>query len=418
MLLGLIFIVLSSIVQAQVWTARNLWNSDWEAKYSEWVEQEVSKTIFTCKGIRGCQPSPYDGISADCADATYALRLIFAYENSLPFSAKNPLASARSSLQRFSQSMTRFNHLPAGPQRVVAFANYLGLSLGTETLAANDSYPLKLTQISSGHFYMYKLKKNGQFIRHSYNIKGIDSKGNMNLIYATQASKVAGAPLYERVKRLYNYPRVYQWGFRGYLISEEESEQSLFNYKLSMESSEQFELAGRLSEEAFFDLIKEGLSTETESVSEVIQSRLKELCDQVRERVDIVAKAQVFLAQSNGRCMDYEKYDTHSTPSRDGRLKTMIESFQAYWEKQSGSASIEATQLELMEALFNKDASASSTSALKAFCPISYRATETVHLGEVVQRVKKGLLSSHPNDSLALRWGETQRGRTKCHAFY
>lgn len=419
-MLALIFLLnLLPITLADVWTPTEKWNVDWENRYAQWVASpKVHQTIFSCRGRKNCVPGPYEGVSADCADVSYIMRVIFAYENSLPFSAKNPVASEESKIQRFTQAMTRFDAVAAGPKRVVAFANYLGKSLGTETLSLNDSYPLALDQISSGDFYMYKKKGGDNFIRHSYNIKNIDAKGNFNLIYATQASKAAGDPLYERVKQLYSPPVKYRWGFRRYLLPETEIEGTDKVSFLTTRSEEQFSLALTLSEEAFFAHVKKLNATETETAEGILRGKLKELCEQIKERVDIVNKGLAHRAATELKCMDYTNFDTHSTPSRDGRLKAMVMSLDTTWRELQADTSLLPATLALTSALLDEAPSASSEADLLAYCPISYKANSVVGLREIVRRVKANLLSSHPNDSLEARWGETTTDRTKCPAFY
>jgi hypothetical protein len=419
MLALLIFLKLSSFALADVWTPTEKWDLAWETRYAEWVASpNVHQTMFSCRGRKNCVPGPYEGVAADCADVAYTMRLIFSYENSLPFSAKNPVASAESKVQRFTQAMTRFDAIPAGPKRVVAFANYLGKSLGTETLSLNDSFPLALDQISTGDFFMYKKKAGENFIRHTYNIKNIDVKGNFNLIYATQASKAAGDPLYERVKQLYSPPVKYRWGFRRYLLPDDEIEGTDKVSFLTSYSEAQFDLAKTLSEDAFFAHVKKLLATETESLDAVLVGKLKELCEQIKERVDIVNKGLAHREATALQCMDYTNFDTHSTPSRDGRLKAMVSSLEATWRDGQADTTLLPTTLALTSALLDETTTASGESELLAYCPISYKPGSVVSLREIVRRVKANLLSSHPNDALEARWGETTTDRTKCPAFY
>ena len=410
--LSLFLLLLASTSWAAVWVPTRQWDPEWEARFSQWVASpNVRRTIFTAA------TSPYKGISADCADVSYVFRALFAFENSLPFSAKNPVATAQSRVQRFSHAMTRFDTLAAGAPRVVAFANYLSDSLGTETLAANDSFPLALDKIHAGDFFMYKKRGGDSFIRHTYNVKGIDARGNFNLIYATQAIRASGDALYERVKALYNAPTKYRWGFRRYAHPESEVDMNKASLLLDM-SEEQYDLAQALGEEGFFAHVKALLRTEIESAESVLTAQLKELCDQVKERVDIVKKGLDHLRASNNACMDYTNFDTHSTPSRDGRLKAMVVSLENAWAQHRADSSLSPQTIALLGALLDESASAADQAALLAHCPIVYRGNEQVSLRDIRARLNANLMSSHPNDNLAARWGENNLPRTSCRAFY
>ncbi len=56
-----------------IWQANNRWNDEWEAKYSQWLQNEVTPEFFKKHKIQ-----------TDCADALVGLRWIFARMNSLP----------------------------------------------------------------------------------------------------------------------------------------------------------------------------------------------------------------------------------------------------------------------------------------------------------------------------------------------
>ena len=59
--------------QASVWKEQNQWDSSWEEKYSNWIQTSFNEDIFTA--------GKYKGIPTDCADAVYAARAIFSFEN-------------------------------------------------------------------------------------------------------------------------------------------------------------------------------------------------------------------------------------------------------------------------------------------------------------------------------------------------
>jgi hypothetical protein len=403
------------MAHADVWKDSQLWNDEWETKFSNWMKTpSVHKEMFVST------TSLYKGVIADCADVAYAFRIIFAFENSLAFSAKNPMATAKSELKVFSNKMTRFDNIKDPHQRVVAFINYLGKSVGTETLAANDTYPMKLATIRAGDVFLYKQKKNNEFVRHNFNLKNIDKRGNTEVIYSTQAVRdKAGAPLYQKVQTLPHAPITYKWGFRRYNYGESLDKTRSTSYKNTY-SDEQYALATTLGDRAFFAHVKSLLRLEVEDPDAVITRGLKEVCDQVKERIDIVDKGVAHQKALGGKCMDYADFDAHSTPSRDGSLKDLINNLELDYKEftEAQKKSLSGTNLTYIEALYGKDPSAAALDSLKTYCPISYKLGTTVSLRDIRVRISKNLLSSHPNDLLEVRWGEKSSGKTKCKAFY
>ena len=76
--------------QAAVWSENNSWDQTWEDRYSDWVKTSFNEDVFT--------QGSYKGIATDCADAVYAARLIFAFENQLPFVILDPTANFATAL--------------------------------------------------------------------------------------------------------------------------------------------------------------------------------------------------------------------------------------------------------------------------------------------------------------------------------
>lgn len=117
--------------------------------------------------------------------------------------------------------------------------------------------------------------------------------------------------------------------------------------------------------------------------------------------------------------MNYEEFDAYSTPARDQSLKELFEKFQlAYTDMINEGAvnSIDPRILEFAEIIF-KNKSVAHSDLLTA-CPIDYRPGVSIDLATLWKRIGQGLLSSHPNDTVELRWGETSRKATKCKRWY
>lgn len=123
----------ASTAKAAVWQDTNTWNADWEQKYSSWIETSFNEDIFTS--------GKYKGIPTDCADAVYASRLIFAYENNLPFVIQDPTGGS----SKITNRMTRFDGTSDSFSRMKKFLLYVADVTSTKSLPY-DSYPVKISR--------------------------------------------------------------------------------------------------------------------------------------------------------------------------------------------------------------------------------------------------------------------------------
>lgn len=89
----LLTLLFGATAQAAVWKAKNTWDERWENNYRAWVTRYWNEEFFMDEK----KPSYYK-FEHDCADAVYAMRLIFAYEHKLPFVIHNPMKKKSSSV--------------------------------------------------------------------------------------------------------------------------------------------------------------------------------------------------------------------------------------------------------------------------------------------------------------------------------
>ncbi len=407
------FVLLSS--NAKVWHATNEWNMQWEEHFSQWMKtNQVHKEIFTDRN------SPYFGIKADCADATYALRAIFSKQNSLPFQIKNPTGS-RGGYGYLTNDTNYFDYAGNEDKRVVALINYVGQMVGTEQLSYHDTLPVKISKIDAGMMFTYKIKRPfGKFIRHSYNIKDVTPAGDFDVIYATQAIAKNGLPL--NLKRNFSFSNAPQsvWGFKrfkwpSYFASSPLDYPSEYGY-----SQEQFSLVKELGAREFFRSVKKTLQISEQSPEEVLKSRFGTLCQAAVSRIEYVNQGLAHMAQT-GRCMNYADYDAFSTPARDASLKKDFENLfyeMSVIENEGNVGEVDYLFWDQLLDIRNGRVSSSNESELLTACNINYREGVSIHLAELYRRIRDGLLSSHPNDGMAQRWGETTQNRTRCRAWY
>ncbi|WP_127716154.1 hypothetical protein [Halobacteriovorax sp. HLS] len=406
--LFLIFISLLTLSSyASVWDATNEWDESFENEYQQWMTTHAVKAdMFVSK------ESKYYGISADCADAAYALRAIFARENSLPFAITNPSGSRdrNNAISNKTNAFDKYNDLD---RRFVEFINYIGDSVGSENLSRLDTYSVALNSIKPASLFTYKIKgRFGRSIRHVYTIKDIQSNGNFDLIYSTQAIKKSKLPMnYRKAKELVDLPHDV-WGFKRFIWPQHlginpSRYPEHYNY-----STEQFSLASSMNSNEFFERVKSLLRTSEESVSQIIERSIDNICQEASARIVNVAQGYEYNNQINGRCMNYTEYDTYSTPARDKALKAsyelLIYNFNKY-ENQIEDPEVEHLARAIV---FNLE-----SSELNSYCPLVVSSSYTFNLGQIWNKIKKGVMSSHPNDSLSARWGEST-DRTKCKTWY
>lgn len=169
-----------SLVQASVWDSNQEWNYHWEMEYQSWVSKSLTTDVFTREdGLLG-------RLSTDCADALYALRIQFAYENSLPFVINAPDV-LRNDSKFFGNDSKKFDSIKDEKKRVRAFINFIMEEVGTTDLM-KDTFPVQIKQIDSGIVYVVEWSRFRKVNRHSYIIKGFNQDNEL-LYYASDAPR-------------------------------------------------------------------------------------------------------------------------------------------------------------------------------------------------------------------------------------
>ena len=418
-LLGLLA-SLSTVASAKIYEDVNQWSDEYETKFTEWLSSDnVYPTMFTD------EKSKWYGIKADCADAAYALRLIFSYENKLPFVIKNPgYNRRRGNAKTWSNQTSRFDKYDSAVERVIKFANYLGSSLGSEHFTANDTYPVRLDSLRGGDYFTYKYQTSAGYTRHVYNIKDVNIYGNFDAIWSNQQRKKEGRPMKMKQNMSFKHkPDRNYWGFKRFKRPEFITV-SQINVPENLDfSTEQYNIAAEQTEKGFFKHVQQLHKQVDESVDGIISKNLKSLCEAAIERIDIVKGGVDFAKEINGRCMNYTEYDIYSTPSRDNRLQSLFETLASDWNEVLSNGEDDKVQLEnsdLTKAILSADLiSEDQQKKLKTFCSINYKeGGEELTLRELNQRFKAGKVSYHPNDNIDRRWGLEKGRKTNCKVWY
>lgn len=410
---SMIFSVASN---AAIWEDTRSWTIADEDKFSRWMQSEaVNETMFTDSKSR------YFGINTDCADTSYALRAIFAYENSLPFAVTNPSGSR--SGKTINNRQTNYDHLKTSEEKLIRLINDIGESVGTENLAFYDTYPIQLKSIQPGSLFTYKIKARFRnFIRHAYNIKNINPVGTFDVIYSTQANKEKKLPLIRRKEREFENLPHSPWGFRKFRWPEHLGrELSVIPQELGP-SMEQYDLATSLSEKDFFKLVRTSVATIDESNAQRVVRSLKSACQESIARIEYVNQAIEHLNNTGNACMNYELFDAYSTPARDKALAEMYDKLNVSYKeaKKSGDLNIiPASTLLIVEEILDQGifAAKDESQNLKDFCEIEYKAGTKIGMKTLYKRILSNDLSSHPNDTIDIRWGEKGK-KTNCKRWY
>lgn len=179
-----VFSLLSTKVHAEVWQSNQTWNAYWENEYQSWVNKNLTTNIFTDS------KTLLSGLSTDCADALYAIRILFAYEHSLPFVVNAPDVLA-SQMKTFGNDTSMFDSITDEKKRVRAFINFISDELGTASLI-KDTFPVKIKEINSGIIYrvQWQMLGMGKYNQHSYIIKGFDPDRELIYYYSDAPRKI------------------------------------------------------------------------------------------------------------------------------------------------------------------------------------------------------------------------------------
>jgi hypothetical protein len=401
-------------IKAAVWEDNQVWSLQYEEDFSNWMQSNaVNENIFSDP------KSPYFGVSTDCADTAYALRAIFAFEHNLPFAIYSPSGS-RGANKTINNRQNSWDKNATSRQRLIAMINEIGDSVGTENLAYFDTFPIAIKSITPGSVFMYKIKARfGNFIRHTYNIKGINDVGTFDVIYSTQANKAKGLPLIRRKDKEFENMPTDPWGFRKFRWPELLGRDLSTIPKELGPSTEQFALAQTLGQDGFFKFVTKTLSSTSESSAQRMTRLFKTTCAEAQARVEYVNQGLNHLIETNNKCMNYEEFDAYSTPARDQTLKELFEKLQRAYDDVliSGGLNTVSPQLIEFSDIIFKNKSVSNTDLL-TYCPIQYRPGISIDLQVLWKRISKGAHSSHPNDKVEVRWGETTRNTTNCKRWY
>lgn len=390
------FVLAFSIsTKASVWEATETWNDDWEQKYSQWYQTSFPEDVF----IKG----KYAGTVTDCADAVYTARMIFSYENKLPFAVKDPTGGGN----LISNKMSRYDGSEEF-SKFKKFVDYVNLVTSTETLPY-DSYPVKIdrSQVRAGTIWS-RVRQTSQNIwrriiggrveghaGHAEMVKNVSDTGVVTLYGSTVPPKVR--PLMVTTSLVF-LPADTSTGFRRWILPQ--------NYGKSTStmtgfSNEQYSMGGsngKRSINEFNSEVQNRLALRSETSDEKILRLAQDLCSLAKARVEAVNDGLKAKNENGGNCFGKDTYGDYSTPGRDGRIKT------------------QAIELAVLLGARSRDEISAIENATPGLlsCEIQISSKQNLNLQQFLVSLLSGQISSDPNDALEARWGIGSSSKSRC----
>jgi hypothetical protein len=381
------------LANAQVWPIKkSAWTSVDEAAFSSWVEAATKgepESLFKAGrplAILGTSP-------VDCADFVYALRIIFASENGLPFFTKAPKLEKVVNSKR-----ADWNHLPAN-DRLRAFLRLAFSELSTRTLPF-DTYPIR--KLSRQSLQPGTILLAAPEIGHSWVIRKVRDTGIPELVFGSVPDRTEvyfhqGLPRGEAVFGKTVALQKTSAGFRAWTESNSSADDQ--GSSPPPRANEWRTWALRV------------LAVRPEPLVEAASRQLQNICREVRLRAKLVLEANALRAK--GCLSKRDQYD-FSTPNRDSRLK---EGFLDLWEvwmtandfldetrqyRRGVPNHIQAVLDQIDQVFSNRSIDPLIEDIV---CPVNVLPEETVSLRDIRATTIGGRLSVDPNESVRARWG-------------
>ena len=332
-LLPLLAIALTgaSAAQAAVWETKNQWNEQYEREFSQSIKQ-LPLNIFSNPKSR------WKGIPTDCADAAYALRIIFAFDRKLPVKFRGHHGKF------ITNDMSDFDNVQPKPgsnddaetARVKRFISHVNYYTDTITLV-RDSYPVEITRARVRPGVMFLNPKGNKEVPlthrsgHVYYVGDIRPSGMIK--YVSSTVPILVRDLMPRWGVTFA-PMEETGGFRAWKWPHVEEGQ-----KQPGESLEQFtkKFGGWKAKgyrnyalwSMWQDAVRSRIRTDaSDSAEEDFQLQLENVRVMVKDRALVVKRGWEAYKKSGVQCMDAGGYDNWSTSTRDVRLQIELQYLQ------------------------------------------------------------------------------------------
>lgn len=407
--LSLPFIV-GSVAQAAVWQTTNSWNAQREREFGKYIN-ELPLDYFNLPG------TPYYNIPTDCADAAYALRIIFAAERGLPVDFYN-----HEGLD-LSNSTTEFDHIADDHERLLKFIRLVRLKTDTGTLIT-ETYPIAINRqsVMPGTMLLHSPKKemkNGVdwtppvlASNHVFYVQNVSESGLVTYISSTVPVAVRNMNVRNGyVYAPFNTKSGYRaWKWPGTLhdplesrLNGSEEQFTLANWVSAIFATKPTVVEGRKAmwaqDKAWSDVVRSrlqgaGAGRAIDPVEE-LKAVMGNIDNGINDRINVVLDGwNAYQSKYGGQgCMSEEDYDGYSTPTRDTRIQTEL----AYLPAAA------------MRYLKSKRISPTASSLARLYSNYKYQIApgKIISLNEILSAFKgrKALSISEPEHSPAIRWG-------------
>jgi hypothetical protein len=408
----------ATTAQAAIWEATEEWSEAHEIGYSKWIKQRFDKDFF-----HKPEEQMVFGLALDCSDAIYAMRIIYAYENGLPFAINDPTGKRRT----ISNEWTKWDGYREqrrhenddgswstyqGPEyteedKVRAFIEYISDITYTLSLA-DDTYPVPLSDIRPGD--MFLLPRN-----HAYIVKDVAPTGAMTTLSHSSPRAWRVMAQIEDFPAEIPEDKRRNDGYRRFKPIEHLKTPSA---KVPGASEEQWEIAARLggSREAFALATQDALASIKEPLDQKASRLFASLCDYAIQRVDIVNHGLNYLSRMNDnngrRCMSIGEYAEYSTPGRDKKLEGQFRVLAALRSNPEWQ-NVNFAEKRVIEAIFAGENSMTEAE-IGSFCavPFDIYGGRNMTLRELYRGLEAGRIVSDPHAPLDHRWGLARDGWT------
>jgi hypothetical protein len=437
--------MLAHVAQAAVWIEENQWSPEWEQKYHEWLKVNAKANMFSAEKKADGQPNPYYGIRVDCADTVYSLRILFSFENKLPFGIVNPVAPNGALI---TNAITRFDSAQDGVPRLRKFLTWIYDLVSTNGVA-RDTYSIAFKDVSPGAIILTTHKNH-----HSWTITDISKTGNPTLIFNSTNMRLAGFNVQVRQ----SWPNPF-WVFEPEVDKNDETKTIPVYHAgsyaglrywrpLNLLKASEAEIPGHSDEQfevgigKWKRMAQTSIASIVENVDQAVKRLLNDACADLTQRVDAVKEAEAYKAAmaedfaagkteeqsayvkdymsdperpSDKRCLVYKAFDQLSTPSRDKRFVdslVLARSYFKYGMKKFGEKAFSAENLALYKAMFplsslpaSQEARKDDGKSLSNFCSFDLPDVGSLSLVTYKRRVFLNRFTSNPNDSYTGRFG-------------
>jgi len=354
--LAVIFSTLPSAAQspsAPVWSTDNSWlgsypgtNETYEQHYAKWIRENVNKTILTEPGSPLYDKN--DPIKVDCAKSVYALRMLYAYENHLPFvvSSDETLGERPHIIYSNEKNIGHTNLDP--DQRFRIFLRQVLGYINTTTLA-RDTFSLNISPdyVTSGKIMLYYKKDDPSLTRHAHTVYSVSASGVPTILSATIKLEAQNLTVMKRILQPPytgdddGYRGWRLWGYdqqRGYyLIPLQETpgtkEYANTHGEVFTSQSDRTKFPREILK--WSDSISEFVGITRQDPKQELKDLTDSLCDKLtQQREGLVEDAQKEFEKNNNQCASESQWDRLSTVSLDEKIWELFQAVDA-WVKES-----------------------------------------------------------------------------------